>query len=158
MVWLLPGSFAIFYQSDIRYEGAWVDKSYLVLRAAEAAGASLVWHKIVCRKPPGTISHGRASYSHMLCVSKLARSAPRRPGPDVLIEAAPLPWSKAMSVEACRVACRFLREETSTRTVIDPFCGRGTALAIANDFGFESIGIDRSARCCRAARKLSLSE
>jgi hypothetical protein len=157
MSWLPARGLAVFYQSDIRREGAWVDKSYLVLRAAEAAQVSLLWHKIVCRKPPGTITHGRASYSHLLCVSKTPRSSVRHPGPDVILEAELLPWSNAMGVEACRAACRFLREESETRIVVDPFCGRGTVLALANSLGFDAIGIDRSTRCCRAARRLSLS-
>jgi hypothetical protein len=149
---------AIFYQSDVRRQGTWIDKGHLVACGADAAMASLVWHKIVCRKPPGTITHGRASYAHLLCVSKTARETPRHWGPDVIVEAALLPWSKAMGVEACRVACRFLVEETQTRTVLDPFCGRGTALAVANQFGFGAIGVDHGARSCRAARKLVLAQ
>src|SRR5689334_16673668 len=49
MRWVPGDGVAIFYQSDIRHQGVWVDKGYLVLRAAEGEGASLVWHKIVCR-------------------------------------------------------------------------------------------------------------
>ena len=45
---------------------------------------------------------------------------------------------------------------TATRTVVDPFCGHGTALAVANAFGFHAIGIDTSARQCRAAKALRL--
>ena len=59
-----------------------------------------------------------------------------------------------MGVEACRVACRFLREETATRVVVDPFCGHGTVIAVANLLGLDAIGVDRSRKCCRAARAL----
>ena len=45
-----------------------------------------------------------------------------------------------MGVEACRLACRFLREESETKLVVDPFCGHGTALAVANHFGFDALG------------------
>ena len=48
----------VFYQSDIKYEGVWVDKGYLVQRAAEEAGLELLWHKIVCRVKPGYITFG----------------------------------------------------------------------------------------------------
>ncbi len=78
--WVPDEGVAIFFQSDIRYRGAWVDKGYLVLRAAEEEGALVIWHKIVCRKPAGTISHGRASYSHMICVSRTLHP-PGAPGP-----------------------------------------------------------------------------
>jgi hypothetical protein len=154
--WLPADGVAIFFQSDIRHRGAWIDKGYLVLSAVEAEGAHLVWHKIVCRHAPGTVTHGRASYSHMLCVSAKPRMAPKSPGPDVLPDAGFMPWSKAMGVNACRLACRYLRDETSTRTVVDPFCGSGTALAVANSLGFDAIGVDLSARRCRAARRLEI--
>ncbi len=144
----------IFFQSDVRDGGAWIDKSYLVQRAAEEAGAQLVWHKIVCRRPPGTIAQGRASYSHMLCFARAPRETPKRPGPDVLADAGFMPWSRAMGEAACEVACRYLREETETKVVVDPFCGHGTVLAVAARHGFETLGVDTSARQVRAARRL----
>jgi hypothetical protein len=153
--WIPPGGVAIFYQSDIRHRGVWVDKGYLVMRAAEEERASLVWHKIVCRRPPGTIAFGRPSYSHMLCFSRRAQVV-RHPGPDVLPDAGFSPWSKGMGTTACRVACRWLKDDTSTRVIVDPFCGRGTALAVANAMGFDAIGVDLSAKRCRAARSLVL--
>ena len=59
---------AIFFQSDIRHRGVWIDKAALVQTAAAASGMKLLFHKIVCRKPPGTSSQGRATYSHLLGV------------------------------------------------------------------------------------------
>jgi hypothetical protein len=112
----------------------------------------MLWHKIVCRKSPGTVALGRPSYSHMIAVARGARERPKKPGPDVLPDAGFMPWSRAMGVEACRVACDYLRNETATRTVVDPFCGRGTVLAVANEKGFDAIGIDVSGKRCRAAR------
>jgi hypothetical protein len=155
--WLPPAGLAIFYQSDVRHGGEWIDKGYLVIRAAREIAASLVWHKIVCRRPPGAIAVGRPSYSHMLCVSAVPRPLPIRPGPDVLDDAGHMSWSRAMGVNACVVACRFLKDETSTRLVVDPFCGRGTTLAVANAMGFDAIGIDLAAKRCRAARSLTIT-
>src|SRR6185295_13715228 len=40
----------IFYQSDVRYAGGWIDKSFLVQEAARKHGASLLLHRIVCRR------------------------------------------------------------------------------------------------------------
>ncbi len=154
--WLPEQGVAIFYQSDIRVEGTWIDKGYLVMRAAEEEAAQLVWHKIVCRKPPGTVLHGRASYSHMLCISRGERPPMKHASPDVLDDAGLMTWSKAMGVAACVLACRYLRNETQTRLVVDPFCGHGTVLAVANVMGFEGLGVDRSSRQVRAARKLSI--
>ena len=61
-----------------------------------------------------------------------------------------------MGTAACLLACRYILEETSTRTVVDPFCGWGTALAVANALGLAAVGVDRSARMCRRARALVL--
>jgi len=149
--WVPESGVAIFYQSDIRHRGAWIDKGYLVLRAAEDAHASIVWHKIVCRRPPGTIALGRPSYSHMICISRVPRPA-RRPGPDVLADAGASSWSKAMGEAACRVACRYLADDVGARIVVDPFCGRGGVLAVAEEHGMDAIGVDISAKRCRAAR------
>jgi hypothetical protein len=153
--WVPDGTMAVFYQSDVRHRGAWIDKGYLVMRGAEAAGATTLFHKIVCRKPPGTIALGRPSYSHMIGVSRSLMPPPRNPGPDVLPDAGLIPWSRAMGVAACRVACEYVREATETRVIVDPFCGRGTVLAVANDLGFDAIGVDISAKRCRAARGFS---
>ena len=150
-----PG-LVIFFQSDIRHDGEWVDKGYRVQRAAEAERRSLLWHKVVCRVAPGTVTHGRASYSHLLCFSHTPRPSITHPGPDVLPDAGHKPWSKAMGVAACRLACRFLSEETETRIVVDPFCGHGTVLAVANQYGFEALGVELSTRKVRAARRLVL--
>jgi hypothetical protein len=154
--WVPEPGLAIFFQSDIRHGGAWIDKGYLVQRAAESEGRTLLWHKLVCRRAPGTISHGRASYSHLLCFAHAPREAITHPGPDVLPDAGYKPWSKAMGVDACRLACRFLREESETTLVVDPFCGHGTALAVANHFGFDALGVELSTRKVKAARRLVL--
>jgi len=156
MRWVPDDGVAIFYQSDIRWESVWIDKGHLVHSAADAAGCVLLFHKIVCRSAPGTISWGRASYSHLLCVAKAPLERSRKPGPDVLPDAGVMPWSRAMGVEACRLACAFLRDNTGTRRVVDPFCGKGTALAVANTYGFDALGVERSGRRCRAARKLRI--
>lgn len=154
--WVPPESVAIFYQSDIRVEGALVDKGYLVMKAAEEEGASLLWHKIVCRKPPGFIAHGRSGYSHMIAVTRGPIPPMRAPGPEVLPDAGVMPWSRAMGTTACLVACRYLLDNTPTRVVVDPFCGRGTVLAVANELGLDAIGVDVSKRRCHAARAMSL--
>jgi hypothetical protein len=152
--WVSPNAVAIFFQTDVRRRGVWIDKSHLVLRAADAAGARLLWHKIICREPPGTITHGRAGYSHLLCLTRGARPAHRSRNPDVVAEAGFKPTEKSMGVLACRLACQFLLDETSARVVVDPFCGHGTALAVANSMGLDAVGVDRSARACSAARRL----
>lgn len=154
--WVPADGVAVFFQTDVLHRGVWVDKSYLVQRAAEQSGLSLVWHKIVCRGPPGAVRQGRAGYSHLLCFSRVARPAFREALPDVLPDAGQEVSQKAMGALACELACRFLLRATDVRTVVDPFCGRGTVLAVANALGLDAVGVDRSARCCRAARMLTV--
>ncbi|HEY3494604.1 MAG TPA: DNA methyltransferase [Polyangiaceae bacterium] len=151
--WVPPKGVAIFFQSDVLRQGVWVDKAFLVMSGAEGSGAELVWHKIVCRTPPGSLSVGRAGYSHLLCFSRSPRPAFRHPFPDVVSDGGFKASEKAMGEEACLLACRFLLAATETRTVVDPFCGQGTVLAAANALGLDAIGVDRSVRACRAARR-----
>jgi hypothetical protein len=148
---------AIFYQTDVKQHGRWVDKGYLAQRGAEAAGSHLLWHKIVCRVPPGIITMGRPSYAHLLAFSRGLRLDPGRSTPDVLPTTGVMTWSRAMGVAACEAAARFLVADTACRTVVDPFCGRGTMLAVANDHGLDAIGIERVARRVRKARTLRLT-
>jgi hypothetical protein len=156
MSWPTPGMPSLFFQSDVRHLGEWIDKAYLVQQAGERVGAKLLFHKIVCRRPPGSLSQGRASYSHLLGFALGEFSPPKKPSADVLPDAGDMPWSRAMGTRACEAACRFLLDETPARRVVDPFCGRGTVLAVANSLGLDALGVELSAKRCRAARNLRL--
>jgi hypothetical protein len=150
--WLPPSGMAIFYQSDIRHQGVWIAKDYLVQRAAEAVGSHLVWHKIACRKPPGTLGLGRPSYAHMLCYAQSKVFSLHAPGPDVLPDTGEMSFSRATGVYASNVACTYLKASTHTHTIVDPFCGEGTILAAANKHGFNAIGVELSEKRCAKAR------
>ena len=146
---------AVFFQSDIKHGGAWIDKATLVARGAERAGMRLAFHTIVCRHPPGTLTFGRASYSPLVGYAwPTHQPGPARATADVIADAGFTPGRKAMGVNAVVEACRFILAETPTRTVVDPFCGWGTVLAVANAMGLAAIGVDLSTRMCRRARTL----
>jgi hypothetical protein len=151
-------SVVVFYQTDVKHEGTWVDKAYLVARGAEAAGSACLWHKVVCRVPAGVTTHGRPAYSHLLCFSRGLRLAPGRSSPDVLPRLGEMPWPRAMGAEACRAVCRFLLAHTACRTVVDPFCGLGTMLAVANAHGLDAVGVELSPKRARRARELQLHD
>ena len=54
------------------------------------------------------------------------------------------------------VACRFLLDCTGSRTVVDPFCGLGSALAVANALGMDAIGVELSRKRAEKARELKV--
>lgn len=146
----------IFYQTDIKKEGTWVDKAYLCQKAAERAGHQLLFHKVVCRALPGNTTFGRPSYSHMICFSRKARAEVSKSFADVLPEAGEATWTRGMGTKACEAAIRFIKENTATRVVVDPFCGHGAVLAIANNMGLDSIGVELSRKRAQKARNLEL--
>ncbi len=148
------GSVSVFYQTDVRREGRWVDKGFLVGLGAERAGAACLFHKIVCRAAPGTATYGRPGYAHLLAFSKGLTTRIPEATPDVLPGLGHMPWSKAMGTAACEAVCDFLRRSTACGTVIDPFCGQGTMLAVANARGFHAVGVERSPRRAALARRL----
>lgn len=151
------GATAIFFQTDVKRDGLWVDKGFLVQLGAEAAGSHLLWHKIVCRAPAGTATFGRPAYAHLLCFSRTGRLTPAQSSADVLPRLGEMPWARAMGTEACEATCRFLLAHTACRTVVDPFCGLGTMLAVANAHGLDAIGVELSAKRAARARTLELT-
>ncbi len=150
---------AIFFQSDVKHVSAgWTDKGALVSRAAREAGLTTVFHRIVLRAPAGTVTHARAAYSHLIGFSKRARIDLARPGADVLPSAGETTWTRGMGVHACRAACEAVIAWTPTRTVLDPFCGHGTVLAVANEMGLDAIGVELGGKRAKKARSLSIAD
>jgi len=147
-------SVAVFFQTDVKRDGRWVDKGFLVQLGAEAAGSHLLWHKVVCRAPPGTATPGRPGWAHLLCFSRALRLETAGSSPDVLPRLGAMPWARAMGVEACEAVCQFLLERTAARTVVDPFCGVGTMLAVANARGLDAVGVELSAKRAEQSRRL----
>lgn len=147
---------ALFYQTDVKRGGGWVDKGYLVQRAAEDRGAALLFHKVVCRKPPGTTTFGRAGYAHLLAFSRGLRPDLSRATPDVIADGGEMTWVRAIGLDACRLACAWVRDQTPTRTIVDPFCGVGTVLAVANQLGLDAVGVELNKKRARKARTLTL--
>jgi len=149
-------SAAIFFQSDIKRDGVWIDKGALVTRAAEDAGASVLFHKVVCRRPPGMLTMGRPGFTHLIAVSRKMKCPDVLPIPDVIVDAGRLPWVRAMGVRAAAHAVRFARDQVGAKTVFDPFCGVGTVLAAANALGLDALGVEKARKRCEEARKLTV--
>jgi hypothetical protein len=145
---------ALFFQSDIKHDGVWIDKGSFVIRAAEAAGAHVLFHMIVCRREPGQLTYGRPGYTHFIAVSRALKCPEVLPIPDVITDAGRLTWVRAMGIRAAAHAVRFARDHAGAETIFDPFCGVGTVPAVANALGLNSLGVERSRKRSDQARDL----
>ncbi|MGE0399428.1 MAG: SAM-dependent methyltransferase [Kofleriaceae bacterium] len=143
---------AVFYQTDVKYDGRWIDKGHLVHCGIDAAESHVLFHKIVCRVPAGMTTFGRPAYAHLIAASRTRRLAPGASTPDVIPQLGTMTWARAMGSAACDVAIAFIAS-TGATTVVDPFCGQGTALAAANKAGLGAIGVELSKRRAAKARK-----
>lgn len=150
------GAVTIFFQTDVKLDGRQVDKGFLVSLGAERAGSHCLWHKVVCRAPAGITTFGRPGYAHLLCFSRSLRLDKAQSSADVIPRLGDMPWARAMGVEACEAVATFLLKYTACRTVIDPFCGVGTMLAVANRRGLDAVGVELSAKRAQKARELEL--
>ncbi len=148
---------AAFFQSDIKHEGTWIDKSYLVQKAAERTGSSLLNHKILCRSLPGSVTHGRPSYSHLLFFSRGIRADIAKGSPDVIADLGEKSWARGMGIHACKTAVDFIRAHSASTRIVNPFCGMGSILAAANEAGMPALGIERSPKRAEAARKIRVA-
>jgi hypothetical protein len=145
-------SAAIFFQTDIKLDGIWIDKSFLLQQAAEQTNCELIWHKSVLRVPIGTTTNARPGYAHLLCFAPKLRSHDDNATPDVLPQLGTMAWPRAMGNDVATFAVSWLRDHAGAKTIVAPFCGTGTALAVANKLGLHAIGIERSTSRATKAR------
>lgn len=169
---------AVFYQTDVRLaEKGQVSKAFLVLKAAqEVPQVRLKWHKIVHFGTIDQPTWNAVQFTHLLCFAKgpqeVARVGCQGPDdevvdlgstiPDVL-ERGPKPSLRkgacCMGLNATMaVLKRATRRLPGLHTVIDPFCGAGTVLAVANEFGLDAIGVDISPRRIKQAQRLNAKD
>lgn len=141
----------IFFVTDRKAGGATHSKAALVFAVAARTGHRLLWHKIVLRRPVGSTDLHRPGYSHLLAYSRTGRPGPA--GPDVL-DGGGRVYANGMPYHAARVAVAHAARTASR--VLDPFCGRGTVLAVANELGLDATGVDIDAEQCAAARALAI--
>jgi hypothetical protein len=147
---------AIFYQSDIKLDGKWIDKGYLCQKAAELESSHLLWHKIACRTRAGQATFSRCSYSHVLCFSRKHTLDIKNSTADVIPEIGDKTWTRGMGLEAAMMIANFIATETQSTYLINPFCGQGSMLAAANAAGLSAIGIERSAKRAAQAQTLKI--
>lgn len=147
---------AIFFQTDVKIDGRWIDKAYLVQKAAELVGSHQLFHKIMCRIPPGAEMKGRPAYSHLLCFSKKHIFDIGRNNADVFPAVGEKTWERGMGIDVSLMIAKLIKNQTNSHTVINPFCGEGSMLAAANYHGLNAIGIERSPKRADKANRLKV--
>lgn len=151
-----PAGTCAFLQTDIKIDGRWVDKAYLVQKAAEALRWPLAFHKVIARVPVGSRSPGRPGYSHLLVFSRQPIDVSRDPLPDLLATGGDKTWTRGMGIETSLGIAKLLRQVFQCQRIVNPFCGEGSLLAAASYLELDSIGIERSAKRARKAQRLEL--
>lgn len=144
---------AIFYQTDRKIDGRLVSKSQLCHDVAARHGYRCLWHKIVLRRGVGATDLFRPTYTHLIAFSRNGK--PGRASPDVM-ECGRMVYPNAMGYIPARFAVEFCRSLDAP--IIDPFCGHGTVLAMADRIGLSSVGLDILPEQCIHARRLTITE
>jgi hypothetical protein len=94
-------SAALFFQSDIKRDGEWIDKGAMVIGAAQDAGARVLFHKIVLRRPAGMLTTGRPGFTHFIAVSRALKCPDGLAIPDVIADAGEQKWVGALCAGGC---------------------------------------------------------
>lgn len=147
----------IFYQSDIKVDGRWLDKAFLIQKAAEKLAHAQLWHKVICRVPPGMTTFGRPSYTHILAFSKNFTLDPKDSSADVLPQMGEKLWERGMGVKGAMMMAKFIKEKVGSHTLVNPFCGMGSLLAVGNAYGLNVVGIERSPKRLKSAELVKFS-
>ena len=136
---LKPDGYAIFIQTDRKYQKNWIDKSYILNHLARMNGFKLVWHKIVLHRDVNSTDLHRPTYAHMLCYTVTGTSGAATP--DV-IPVSSKTYKNATPKLAAERAVEFISKYSPYSEIVDPFVGQGTIVVAANDRGLNAVGID----------------
>lgn len=152
---LSKDGYAIFTQTDRKYNKEWIDKSYILTKCAYKYGLKLVWHKIILNRAVGGTDLFRPTYSHILCYTYNGTSGAATP--DVL-NISERSYKNGTPLAAAELCIDFIKKYNKKNTdIIDPFVGQGTIVALANKMGLNAIGIDIDSEQAKKAEKLIFS-
>ena len=88
----------------------------------------------------------------MLCFTKEGKVGKLLP--DVIYSGEKT-YTHAFGVESVSLSVDYVKSQ-GVKKIVDPFCGSGTTLAVANKMGLDAIGVDISKEACEMARKLKI--
>uniref|UniRef100_A0A6C0J4T1 DNA methylase N-4/N-6 domain-containing protein n=1 Tax=viral metagenome TaxID=1070528 RepID=A0A6C0J4T1_9ZZZZ len=148
------GCYAIFIQTDRKWQRQWLDKSYVLTGLARKHGYKTIWHKIVLNRPVNSTHLQRPTYAHMVGYTKDGTTGAGTP--DVIESGGKL-YKNGTSVNAAKTALEFIKRYSKNINVLDPFIGQGTIAAIGNKIGLNVIGIDIDQEQCKLAENLNIN-
>jgi len=183
LVALPPHGVVIFVQTDDRdaIRGQ-ISKFALVMRAAaeHSQSVKLLWHRVVHFGTVDEGCHGCVKFSHLICFRKntplqsnepLEKPASAINGgeklepvhglPDVLwrgIKPRGLNAARSFGAHMTRIILQWTVRQLGVHTVVDPFCGAGTVLAVANVLGLHAVGVDISSKRTKQAQTMDGEE
>ena len=141
----------IFYQTDRKYKGSIIDKKTLISQIFFELGYKSIFNKIVLKQKIETVNLFRPGFTNMFGFSKNIKSG--KATPDV-INSGKMIYKNAMGLDACKVAIDFIKTKINPEEILDPFCGQGSVLKIANENGFDSVGVEILREQCKKAKLL----
>jgi hypothetical protein len=104
-----------------------------------------------------TVRGRMSSYVHLLCFSRDHVMNGGWLTPDLLPHRGRMLWKRGMGLRAAEAAIRYIALHVPhCHTVLDPFCGSGSSLAMANVFGLHAIGVDHSRKRCQQAVSIDI--
>jgi hypothetical protein len=136
-----------FFQTDRRYKGEIIDKKSIISTEYFDMGFKNIFSKIVLRQPPNAINFYRPTYSNLFGFSKALTGYVNE---DVIYNGKML-YKNAMGLNACSKCIDFIKKYVDADTIVDPFCGQGSVLKMANIYGFNAIGVDILSEQCEIA-------
>jgi len=130
-----------------------------MLASAQVPRTRLLWHKVIlpescCPDASGGRTSSVAGFSHLLCLARGGKpeSLDLASFPDVTRKGLAT-WVSGAGARVAERTCRYVRERGCS-LVVDPFCGEGAVLAIANTLGMSALGVELCAKRARTAQVL----
>jgi len=140
--------YVIFLQTDEKHNGL-IDKCYLIADEAVKAGYNTIWKTIALTRSIGIVNSVRQTYSNLICYSKKNKVG-KKTIPNT-IYAGEIRHPSGFGLDAVRLCVDYVKSRGITK-IIDPFCGSGSTLLIANEKGLDSVGVDIDADWCEKAK------
>ncbi|KAL0207370.1 hypothetical protein P9112_011998 [Eukaryota sp. TZLM1-RC] len=120
-----------------------IDKATWLISKASSLGFHLLQSKVVLNDNPTRKSTHYCNYSNLIIMQKQNNSYTNIPEflTDVIDPQREKSWVKGFYLDVISDVMQFFVTNGVT-SMFDPFCGTGSSLKAANDFGIDSVGID----------------